>query len=155
MKYALEQKDKEAQLIKTDAPMVKIGAFANDIFIALHKEHDDILNFDKDKQAQRIEDTRENFLTMTNNLTEILDKNLDSSKLSADELSDVKTALESVFKLTSNVDSATTFSDYNSAKASQDSLLAIKNSHSKCQQQIERIEQPRAMLAERLQVRRP
>lgn len=146
--------EKEAKLIKTDAPLVKIGAFANDIFIALHKEHDDILNFDKDKQAQRIKDTRDNFLTMTDQLTDILDKNLDSSKLSADELSDVKTALESVFKLTSNVDNATTFSDYNSAKASQDSLLAIKNSHSKCQQQIERIEQPREMLAERLQVRR-
>lgn len=155
MKYALEQKDKEAQLIKTDAPLVKIGAFANDIFIALHKEHDDIMNFDKDKQAQRIKDTRENFLTMTDKLTDMLDKNLDSSKLSADELSDVKTALESVFKLTSNVDNTTTFSDYNSAKASQDSLLAIQNSHSKCQQQIERIEQPREMLAERLQVRRP
>jgi hypothetical protein len=155
MKYALEQKDKEAQLIKTDAPIVRIGAFANDIFIALHKEHDDILNFDKDKQAQRIKDTRENFLTMTDNLTEILDKNLDSSKLSADELNDVKTALESVFKLTSNVDNATTFSDYNSAKASQDSLLAIQNSHSKCQQQIERIEQTRPMIAESPQVMRP
>lgn len=154
MKYALEQKDKEAKLIKTDAPLVKIGAFANDIFIALHKEHDDIFNLDKDKQAQRIEDTRENFLTMTNNLTEILDKNLDSSKLSADELDDVKTALESVFKLTSNVDSATTFSDYNSAKASQDSLSAIQDSYSKCQQQIERIEQPQAV-AESPQVMRP
>lgn len=146
--------EKEAKLIKTDAPLVKIGAFANDIFIALHKEHDDILNFDKDKQAQRIKDTRDNFLTMTDQLTDILDKNLDNSKLSADELNDVKTALESVFKLTSNVDNATTFSDYNSAKASQDSLLAIKNSHSKCQQQIERIEQPRAV-AESSQVMRP
>lgn len=154
MKYALEQKDKEAQLIKTDVPIVKIGAFANDIFIALHKEHDDIMNFDKDKQAQRIKDTRENFLMMTDKLTDMLDKNLDSSKLSADELSDVKTVLESVFKLTSNVDNATTFSDYNSAKASQDSLLAIKNSHSKCQQQIERIEQPQAV-AESSQVMRP
>ena len=38
--------EKEAKLIKTNPPMVKIGAFANDIFIALHKEHDDILNFD-------------------------------------------------------------------------------------------------------------
>lgn len=147
--------EKEAKLIKTDAPLVKIGAFANDIFIALHKEHDDIMNFDKDKQAQRIKDTRENFLTMTDKLTDMLDKNLDSSKLNADELSDIKTALESVFKLTSNVDNAASFSDYNSAKASQDSLLAIQNSHSKCQQQIERIEQPREMLAERLQVRRP
>ena len=146
--------EKEAKLIKTDAPLVKIGAFANDIFIALHKEHDNILNFDKDKQAQRIKDTRDNFLTDANQLTDILDKNLDSSKLSADELSDVKTALESVFKLTSNVDSATTFSDYNSAKASQDSLLAIQNSHSKCQQQIERIEQPQAV-AESPQIRRP
>lgn len=147
MKYALEQKDKEAQLIKTDAPIVRIGAFANDIFIALHKEHDDILNFDKDKQAQRIKDTRENFLTMTDNLTEILDKNLDSSKLSADELNDVKTALESVFKLTLNVDNAAT-------KASQNLLSAIQDSYSKCQQQIERIEQPRAV-AESSQVMRP
>ena len=148
MKYALEQKDKEARLIKTDVPIVKIGAFANDIFIALHKEHDDILNFDKDKQAQRIKDTRENFLTMTDNLTEILDKNLDSSKLSADELDDVKTALESVFKLTLNVDNAAT-------KAGQNSLSAIQNSHSKCQQQIERIEQTRPMIAESSQVMRP
>ena len=139
--------EKEAKLIKTDAPLVKIGAFANDIFIALHKEHDDILNFDKDKQAQRIKDTRENFLTMTDNLTEILDKNLDSSKLSADELNDVKTALESVFKLTLNVDNAAT-------KASQNLLSAIQDSYSKCQQQIERIEQPRAV-AESSQVMRP
>lgn len=154
MKYALEQKNKEAQLIKTDAPLVKIGAFANDIFIALHKDHDDIMNFDKDKQAQRIEYMREDFLSATDKLTDMLDKNLDSSKLSADELSDVKTALESVFKLTSNVDNTTTFSDYNSAKASQDSLLAIQNSHSKCQQQIERIEQTQAV-AESPQIRRP
>lgn len=148
--------EKEAKLIKTDVPIVKIGAFANDIFIGLHKEHDDILNFDKDKQAQRIKDTRENFLTMTDKLTDMLDKNLDSSKLSADELSDVKTALESVFKLTSNVDNAASFSDYNSARASQESLSAIQDSYSKCQQQIERIEQPRKMLAdESLQVRRP
>ena len=147
--------EKEAKLIKTDAPDVKIGAFANDIFIALHKDHDDIMNLDKDKQAQRIQYMREDFLSATDNLTEILDKNLDSSKLSADELNDVKTALESVFKLTSNVDNATTFSDYNSAKASQDSLLAIKNSHSKCQQQIERIEQTRPMIAESSQVMRP
>ena len=155
MKYALEQKDKEAQLIKTDAPIVKIGVFANDIFIALHKEHDDIMNFDKDKQAQRIKDTRENFLTMTDKLTDMLDKNLDSSKLSADELNDVKTALESVFKLTSNVDNAVPFSDYNSAKASQESLSAIQDSYSKCQQQIERIEQTRPMIAESSQVMRP
>ena len=155
MKYALEQKDKEARLIKTDAPMVKIGAFANDIFIALHKEHDDIMNFDKDKQAQRIKDTRENFLTMTDKLTDMLDKNLDSSKLSADELNDVKTALESVFKLTSNVDNAAPFSDYNSARASQESLSAIQDSYSKCQQQIERIEQTRPMLAESSQFMRP
>ena len=155
MKYALEQKDKEAKLIKTDAPLVKIGAFANDIFIALHKEHDDILNFDKDKQAQRIKDTRENFLTMTHKLTDILDKDLDSSKLSADELNDVKTVLESVFKLTSNVDNAVPFSDYNSARASQNSLSAIQDSYSKCQQQIEKIEQPREMLAESPQFMRP
>ena len=154
MKYALEQKDKEAQLIKTDAPIVRIGAFANDIFIALHKEHDDIMNFDKDKQAQRIKVTRENFLIMTDKLTDMLDKNLDSSKLSADELNDVKTALESVFKLTSNVDNAAPFSDYNSARASQESLSAIQDSYSKCQQQIERIEQPRAV-AESSQVMRP
>ena len=147
--------EKEAKLIKTDVPVVKIGAFANDIFIALHKEHDNILNFDKDKQAQRIKDTRDNFLTDANQLTSILDKNLDSSKLSADELSDVKTALESVFKLTSNIDNATTFSDYNSAKASQDSLSAIQDSYSKCQQQIERIEQTRPMIAESSQVMRP
>ena len=147
--------EKEAKLIKTDAPLVKIGAFANDIFIALHKEHDDILNFDKDKQAQRIKDTRENFLTMTDKLTDMLDKDLDSSKLSADELSDVKTALESVFKLTSNVDNAAPFSDYNSARASQESLSAIQDSYSKCQQQIERIEQTRPMLAESSQFMRP
>ena len=147
--------EKEAKLIKTDAPVVKIGAFANDIFIALHKEHDDILNFDKDKQAQRIKETRDNFLMMTDKLTDILDKDLDSSKLSADELNDVKTVLESVFKLTSNVDNAVPFSDYNSAKASQNSLLAIQDSYSKCQQQIERIEQPRAMLAESSQFMRP
>lgn len=146
--------EKEAKLIKTDVPIVKIGAFANDIFIALHKEHDNILNFDKDKQAQRIKDTRDNFLTDANQLTDILDKNLDSSKLSADELSDVKTALESVFKLTSNVDNAATYSDYNSAKASQNSLSAIQDSYSKCQQQIERIEQPRAV-AESPQIMRP
>ena len=147
--------EKEAKLIKTDAPLVKIGAFANDIFIALHKEHDDILNFDKDKQAQRIKETRDNFLMMTDKLTDILDKNLDSSKLSADELNDVKTVLESVFKLTSNVDNAVPFSDYSSAKASQNSLSVIQDSYSKCQQQIEKIEQPRPMLAERSQVRRP
>ena len=147
--------EKEAKLIKTDVPIVKIGSYANNIFIGLHKEHDDILNFDKDKQAQRIKDTRDNFLMMTDKLTDILDKDLDSSKLSADELSDVKTALESVFKLTSNVDNAASFSDYNSARASQESLSAIQDSYSKCQQQIERIEQPREMLAERLQVRRP
>lgn len=147
--------EKEAKLIKTNPPDVKIGAFANDIFIALHKEHDDILNFDKDKQAQRIEDTRENFLTMTDKLTDILDKDLDSSKLSADELSDVKTALESVFKLTSNVDNAATFSDYNSARASQNSLSAIQDSYSKCEQQIERAEKVQPIIAERLQARRP
>lgn len=147
--------EKEAKLIKTDAPLVKIGAFANDIFIALHKEHDDILNFDKDKQAQRIKDTRDNFLMMTDRLTDMLDKDLDSSKLGADELNDVKTVLESVFKLTSNIDNAVAFSDYNSAKASQNSLLVIQDSYSKCQQQIERIEQPREMLVQRSQVRRP
>ncbi len=146
--------EKEAKLIKTDAPLVKIGAFANTLFIGLHKEHDDILNFDKDKQAQRIKDTRDNFLMMTDKLTDILDKDLDSSKLSADELSDVKTALESVFKLTSNVDNAASFSDYNSARASQESLSAIQDSYSKCQQQIERIEQPQAV-AESSQVMRP
>ena len=133
--------EKEAKLIKTDVPIIEIGSYANTLFVGLHKEHDDIMNLDKDKQGQRIEYMRKDFLSATDNLTEILDKNLDSSKLSADELNDVKTALESVFKLTSNVDNATTFSDYNSAKASQDSLLAIQNSHSKCQQQIERIEQ--------------
>lgn len=147
--------EKEAKLIKTDVPIVKISSYANTLFIGLHKEHDDILNFDKDKQAQRIKDTRDNFLIMTDKLTDILDKDLDSSKLSADELNDVKTALESVFKLTSNVDNAASFSDYNSARASQESLSAIQDSYSKCQQQIERIEQPREMLAERLQVRRP
>lgn len=147
--------EKEAKLIKTDAPDVKIGVFANDIFIALHKEHDDIFNFDKDKQAQRIKDTRDNFLTMTDQLTDILDKNLDSSKLSADELDDVKTALESVFKLTLNVHNTASFSDYNSVRASQNSLSAIQDSYSKCQQQIERVEQPRAMLAESPQVMRP
>ena len=147
--------EKEAKLIKTDAPLVKIGAFANNIFIGLHKEHDDILNFDKDKQAQRIKDTRENFLMMTDKLTDILDKDLDSSKFGADELNDVKTALESVFKLTSNVDNAATFSDYNSARASQNSLSAIQDSYSKCQQQIERVEQTRPMLAESPQVMRP
>lgn len=147
--------EKEAKLIKTDVPIVKIGSYANTLFAGLHKEHDDIMNLDKDKQAQRIQYMREDFLSATDNLTEILDKNLDSSKLSADELNDVKTALESVFKLTSNVDSATTFSDYNSAKASQDSLSAIQDSYSKCQQQIERVEQPRAILAEMSQVRRP
>lgn len=147
--------EKEAKLIKTDVPIVKMGSYANDIFTALHKEHDDILNFDKDKQAQRIEDTRENFLTMTDKLTDILDKDLDSSKLSADELNDVKTALESVFKLTSNVDNAAPFSDYNSARASQNSLSAIQDSYSKCQQQIERVEQTRPMLAESSQARRP
>lgn len=147
--------EKEAKLIKTDVPIIEIGSYANTLFMGLHKEHDNILNFDKDKQAQRIKDTRDNFLTDANQLTDILDKNLDSSKLSADELNDVKTALESVFKLTSNVDSATTFSDYNSAKASQDSLLAIQDSYSKCQQQIERIEQTRPMIAESSQVMRP
>lgn len=114
--------EKEAKLIKTDVPIVKMSSYANNIFTALHKEHDDILNFDKDKQAQRIKDTRENFLIMTDKLTDMLDKDLNSSKLSADELSDVKTALESVFKLTSNVDNAASFSDYNSARASQESL---------------------------------
>ena len=146
---------KEAQLIKTDVPIVKMSSYANNIFTALHKEHDDILNFDKDKQAQRIKDTRENFLIMTDKLTDILDKNLDSSKLGADELNDVKTALESVFKLTSNVDNAVPFSDYNSARASQNSLSAIQDSYSKCQQQIERIEQTRPMLAESSQFMRP
>lgn len=146
--------EKEAKLIKTDVPIIEIGSYANTLFVGLHKEHDDIMNLDKDKQGQRIEYMRKDFLSATDNLTEILDKNLDSSKLSADELNDVKTALESVFKLTSNVDNATTFSDYNSAKASQDSLLAIKNSHSKCQQQIERIEQTQAV-AESPQIRRP
>ena len=153
--YERKQEEAKARLIKTNPPMVKIGAFANDIFIALHKEHDDILNFDKDKQAQRIKETRDNFLMMTDKLTDILDKNLDSSKLSADELNDVKTVLESVFKLTSNVDNAVPFSDYSSAKASQNSLSVIQDSYSKCQQQIEKIEQPRPMLAERSQVRRP
>lgn len=147
--------EKEAKLIKTDVPIIKIGSYANTLFIGLHKEHDDILNFDKDKQAQRIKDTRENFLTMTDKLTDMLDKDLNSSKLSADELSDVKTALESVFKLTSNVDNAAPFSDYNSARASQESLSAIQDSYSKCQQQIERIEQTRPMLAESPQVMRP
>lgn len=147
--------EKEAKLIKTNPPDINIGSLVNTLFIGLHKEHDDILNFDKDKQAQRIEETRENFLIMTDKLTDILDKNLDSSKFGADELNDVKTALESVFKLTSNVDNAASFSDYNSARASQESLSAIQDSYSKCQQQIERIEQPREMLAERLQVRRP
>ena len=147
--------EKEAKLIKTDVPIVKMSSYANNIFTALHKEHDDILNFDKDKQAQRIKDTRENFLIMTDKLTDILDKNLDSSKLGADELNDVKTALESVFKLTSNVDNAVPFSDYNSARASQNSLSAIQDSYSKCQQQIERVEQTRPMLAESSQFMRP
>ncbi len=153
--YERKQEEAKARLIKTNPLIVKIGAFANDIFIALHKEHDDILNFDKDKQAQRIKETRDNFLMMTDKLTDILDKNLDSSKLSADELNDVKTVLESVFKLTSNVDNAVPFSDYSSARASQNSLSAIQDSYSKCQQQIEKIEQPRPMLAERSQGRRP
>lgn len=147
--------EKEAKLIKTDVPIVKISSYANTLFIGLHKEHDDILNFDKDKQAQRIKDTRDNFLMVTDKLTDILDKDLDSSKLSADELSDVKTALESVFKLTSNVDNAAPFFDYNSAKASQNSLSAIQDSYSKCQQQIERVEQTRPMLAESSQFMRP
>ena len=147
--------EKEAQLIKTDVPIVKIGSYANDIFTALHKEHDDILNFDKDKQAQRIEDTRENFLTMTDKLTDILDRDLDSSKFSADELNDVKTALESVFKLTLNVDKVEPLPDADAHKANQDSLYYMKDAYTKCEQQIESIERIQPAAAESLQVRRP
>ena len=147
--------EKEAKLIKTDVPIVKIGSYANTLFIGLHKEHDDILNFDKDKQAQRIKDTRENFLTIADKLTDILDKDLDSSKFSADELNDVKTALESVFNLTLNVDRAEPTPSADAHKANQDSLYYMKDVYTKCEQQIERIEQPREMLAESSQFMRP
>lgn len=125
--------------IKTDIPDIELSSFTKMMFEGLHKEHDEILNFDVDIESDYFKDKYQHWLQNVDEIGQLLDGELDSAKHDPKGLDDIRIAIVSVAQMVVNFDEVVKNPDDETAKIKEGAISNLAADIKKLDQFVEQV----------------